>query len=97
VDQVTPSAKKKWNRPETWLPPGIGAPIGNRSLNLHSMLLTGGAIILLAAACICGHEWWTKGRFIVSTDDAYVQADYVIISPKVSDYLSDGQYRTTSP
>jgi membrane fusion protein (multidrug efflux system) len=36
-----------------------------------------------------GHYYWTAGRFLVSTDDAYLQADNVIISPKVSGYISD--------
>jgi membrane fusion protein (multidrug efflux system) len=89
MDRVTPSTKRKWSRPETWLPPSLGALIGRRSLSLHTLLFVGGAIAIFAGACIYGHEWWTTERFIVSTDDAYVQADYVIISPKVSGYLSD--------
>ena len=36
-----------------------------------------------------GHEYWTTGRFMVSTDDAYLQADNVLISPKVAGYISD--------
>jgi len=35
-----------------------------------------------------GHEWWTSGRFMVSTDDAYVKADITILSAKVSGYVS---------
>jgi len=31
----------------------------------------------------------TIGRFLVSTDDAYVQAHSVLISPKVSGYISE--------
>jgi membrane fusion protein (multidrug efflux system) len=34
-----------------------------------------------------GHEWWTNGRFMVSTEDAYVQADITILSAKVSGYV----------
>jgi membrane fusion protein, multidrug efflux system len=44
---------------------------------------------LLTAAGFYGHYWWNVGRFLVSTDDAYLQADNVIISPKVSGYISD--------
>ncbi len=32
--------------------------------------------------------WWRHGRFEVSTDDAYVQADSTIIAPKVSGYVA---------
>jgi membrane fusion protein (multidrug efflux system) len=35
-----------------------------------------------------GHEWWTNGRFMVSTDDAYVQADITVLSAKVSGYVT---------
>ena len=34
-----------------------------------------------------GYHWWTTGRFIVSTDDAYVGADYTAISPRISGYV----------
>ncbi|MCB5176088.1 HlyD family secretion protein [Microvirga lenta] len=34
-----------------------------------------------------GMEWWNTGRFMVSTDDAYVQADITILSAKVSGYV----------
>jgi membrane fusion protein, multidrug efflux system len=34
-----------------------------------------------------GRYYWTIGRFLVSTDDATVEADSVIISPRVSGYI----------
>jgi membrane fusion protein (multidrug efflux system) len=34
-----------------------------------------------------GVHWWLVGRFIESTDDAYLQADSVTIAPKVSGYI----------
>jgi membrane fusion protein (multidrug efflux system) len=53
-------------------------------------LLTGAAaVVLLAGAGIYGDYYWTTGRFMVSTDDAYVQAHSVLISPKVSGYISE--------
>ncbi|KQW18283.1 hemolysin D [Afipia sp. Root123D2] len=36
-----------------------------------------------------GHHYWTTGRFIESTDDAYVKADYTTIAPKVPGYISE--------
>jgi membrane fusion protein (multidrug efflux system) len=36
-----------------------------------------------------GDYYRTTGRFLVSTDDAYVQAHSVLISPKVSGYISE--------
>lgn len=34
-----------------------------------------------------GHAYWTVGRFIESTDDAYVKADYTTVAPKVAGYI----------
>lgn len=34
------------------------------------------------------HAWWTVGRFFVSTDDAYVQADISVLAAKVPGYLA---------
>jgi membrane fusion protein (multidrug efflux system) len=36
-----------------------------------------------------GYHYWTTGRFIESTDDAYVKADYTTIAPKISGYIAD--------
>jgi len=47
--------------------------------------------LLLGALAFGGYEafhWWTEGRFMVSTEDAYVQADITILSAKVSGYVS---------
>ena len=36
---------------------------------------------------VWGVHWWVVGRFIESTDDAYLQADSVTVAPKVSGYV----------
>jgi len=36
-----------------------------------------------------GYDYFVEGRFLVSTDDAYVGADTVIIAPKVAGYVVD--------
>ena len=55
---------------------------------LRRLLLAGAAAIVLAGAAWYGWDYWTVGRFEVSTDDAYVKADNTTIAPKVSGYLS---------
>ncbi|TCL69579.1 HlyD family secretion protein [Rhizobium sp. BK251] len=45
-------------------------------------------LALLAGGAWYGYEWWTNGRFMVSTDDAYIQGDIAIISPKVTGYVA---------
>ena len=47
------------------------------------------AVVLLIAALVWGVRWWTVGRFIESTDDAYLQADSVTVAPKVSGYVAE--------
>ena len=37
----------------------------------------------LGLAGYYGYQWWTVGRYFVSTDDAYVKADMSVISTKV--------------
>lgn len=47
--------------------------------------------VLLVAAIVgagwYGYDYWTNGRFLVSTDDAYVQGDIAALSPKVTGYI----------
>jgi signal transduction histidine kinase len=45
-------------------------------------------LMLLGAAGWYGYDWWTNGRFLVSTDDAYIEGDIATISPKVSGYVA---------
>jgi membrane fusion protein (multidrug efflux system) len=44
--------------------------------------------VLLAGGAWYGYQWWTDGRFMVSTEDAYIEGDIAIISPKVSGYVA---------
>ena len=48
-------------------------------------------LLALVAAGYYGWDYWTVGRFEVSTDDAYVQADNTTVAPKVSGYLDQVQ------
>ncbi|MCJ8055585.1 HlyD family secretion protein [Shinella curvata] len=45
-------------------------------------------LALLSAAGWYGYQWWTHGRFMISTDDAYIEGDIASISPKVSGYVA---------
>src|SRR5690242_11668910 len=42
----------------------------------------------VAAAADFGHYYLTTGRYLETTDDAYVKADSTIIAPKVSGYIA---------
>jgi membrane fusion protein (multidrug efflux system) len=50
-------------------------------------MIAGGLIVLL---CLYfGLEWLLHGRFMISTDDAYLRADSVVIAPRVSGYVDE--------
>ena len=46
-------------------------------------LVAAGALALLAAIGFALH-WWSVGRFLIETDNAYVRADVVAIAPRVA-------------
>ncbi|WP_246356436.1 HlyD family secretion protein [Pseudomonas gingeri] len=50
-------------------------------------------IVLVAAVCLAfvayaAIRYWTSGRFIEGTDDAYVKADFSVIAPRVCGYVA---------
>jgi membrane fusion protein, multidrug efflux system len=47
------------------------------------------AALALGLGGYYGHYWWTTGRYLVTTDDAYVGARSATLSPKVAGYVSD--------
>jgi membrane fusion protein, multidrug efflux system len=46
-------------------------------------------VLGVAGAAYFGHYYFTTGRYLETTDDAYVKADSTIIAPKVSGYISE--------
>src|SRR5262245_31350329 len=46
------------------------------------------ALLGVAGVADFGYDYLTIGRYLESTDDAYVKADSTIISPKVSGYIA---------
>lgn len=55
----------------------------------RALLLGASALVLVAGGVYYGHDYWAVGRFLVSTDDAYVKADNSTIAPKVSGYIAE--------
>ncbi|ESX12479.1 HlyD family secretion protein [Mesorhizobium sp. M0179] len=53
----------------------------------RSFMLPIVGLALLSAGAWYGYNYWTDGRFLISTDDAYVQADMSFVSPKISGYV----------
>src|SRR6266567_8142182 len=59
-----------------------------KKLNFRKLLMAGAAVAVIAGGAWYGWDYWTVGRYLVSTDDAYVKADNTTVAPKVSGYLS---------
>lgn len=64
----------------------VQAPVKNKR-SVRSFLLPIVGLALLGGAAWYGYDYWIDGRFMVSTDDAYVQADMAFVSPKISGYV----------
>ena len=54
----------------------------------RSMLLIAAVLAVLAAGGYFGSHWWTIGRFLVSTDDAYVGAHAATLAAKIPGYIA---------
>jgi membrane fusion protein (multidrug efflux system) len=72
-DDATPSATTR--------------PVSRRRLRPRHALWALG-VLLCVALGTWGVRYWTVGRFVESTDDAYVQADSTTVAPKVSGYIA---------
>ena len=53
------------------------------------------AALGVAATAHFGHDYFTTGRYLETTDDAYVKADSTIIAPKVSGFSFDPSSSTS--
>ncbi len=63
------------------------APPVARKRSRKTLVLAGLLCAALAGGGYQGWRYWTVGRFFVSTDDAYVQADISVLAAKISGYL----------
>ena len=87
VDRL-PAAPERPPAPDSASPAAFPQAQPSRKDRIRRTLIAGTAAALLATASWYGWDYWTVGRFLVSTDDAYVKADNTTIAPKVSGYLN---------
>jgi membrane fusion protein, multidrug efflux system len=67
-------------------PPPRSAPVRRRPVKRLVLVA-----LLLAAAGYggqLGYRWWTEGRFMVRTDDAYVQGDITLLAAHAEGYVA---------
>jgi membrane fusion protein, multidrug efflux system len=67
--------------------PGIDAPVTPAKPWRRRAILGTVVLAVLVAGAIWGYGWWTDGRFMVTTDDAYIQADIAAIAPRIQGYV----------
>jgi membrane fusion protein (multidrug efflux system) len=68
--------------------PAAAEKPARKNRSARSLLLPIIGLALLAGAGWYGYGYWTDGRFLISTDDAYLQADMAFVSPKISGYVA---------
>ncbi|MBY5814755.1 HlyD family secretion protein [Rhizobium leguminosarum] len=86
VEAPTAEAREIPSAPAQSAPASVAAPAAAKKR--RSLVLPIVVLALLAGGGWYGYEWWTNGRFMVSTDDAYIEGDIATISPKVTGYVA---------
>ena len=64
-------------------------PVRQAKVSPKQLALAGAALLLGVGAAWYGNHWWTVGRFVETTDDAYVGGEVTVIAPKLSGFISD--------
>jgi membrane fusion protein, multidrug efflux system len=77
---------KTQNHPEDEVRQVTPSPRRKPSLK-RAMIAAAAALTCLGVAKV-SYDWWTVGRFIESTDDAYIGGDVTVIAPKVAGFIS---------
>ena len=68
---------------------------GNGGTKRRILLIA--AVLAAIGGAVWLGRWWTVGRFIESTNDAYLQADSMTAAPKVAGYVTDVYVRDNQP
>ncbi len=70
-------------------PENKGAAIPAVRSTARRLVISLVVVAAITGAAVFGYRYWTVGRFMESTDDAYLKADYSTIAPKVSGYVAE--------
>jgi len=57
-------------------------------LNKRTLIAAAAAAVIIAGGAF-GAEWWVSGRYVISTDDAYVHAHNTTLASKISGYVQN--------
>jgi membrane fusion protein (multidrug efflux system) len=61
----------------------------SRNKRRRWLIIGAAALLVLIGAAWYGVHWYTVGRYLVSTDDAYTEADNVALSPQVAGTIAE--------
>ena len=84
TDPKPPGASQQPNATPAAVPPAR-KPLNPR---VRTGLMIAG-LVLVTLVLVFGISWLLHGRFMISTDDAYLRADAVTIAPRVSGYIDE--------
>jgi membrane fusion protein (multidrug efflux system) len=59
-----------------------------RRSGIRKAAVAGAALLAGVFLCWYGYDYWTVGRFIETTDDAYVGGDVTVMAPKVAGFIT---------
>jgi membrane fusion protein (multidrug efflux system) len=62
-------------------------PAKKKGGGFKKLLLSCVVLAAIGGGAWYGHQWWIDGRFLVTTDDAYMAADMAIMAPKITGYV----------
>ena len=68
--------------------PGAAPARSQPRHRLRRLGLLGAALATLSGGAWASHDWWTVGRYVETTDDAYVGGNVTAIAPHVSGFVA---------
>ena len=68
--------------------PGTAPARSQPRHRLRRLGLLGAALATLSGGAWASHDWWTVGRYVETTDDAYVGGNVTAIAPHVSGFVA---------
>jgi len=83
--------------PSDQVPSAAPKSIESPKRKKRTALLPALALVVLAGAGFYGWSWWTVGRFEETTDDAYLQADKVIVAPRIAGVVAEALVGDNQP
>jgi membrane fusion protein, multidrug efflux system len=67
----------------------VPLPTTGRRLRLKRLAPVALGVLVALGGAKYGHNWWTVGRFIETTDDAYAGGNVTAVSPHVAGFVSE--------